>query len=384
VVGASRLPVSRSHVFAISRCRCLRKRRLPPSAIGRQNRWQQSCGHVISHWSQLKIKMDAGRGHEHVRQRPKRSQSPAWRRTAEGKLVLPKAPSSEDEEWDEVDRAERAQRLRHVASLGVVGWGWALAFHTCAAPVVDPLAAAGGRWVLLSSWALLVSAMFWAGKAFLSWAPDAPLAEHLAPLVELGWPLCFGTSTFAALLLLFVLLSGCLSDFDITASWICPAPLDGAPVAWWRVSPWLQLLATNVLPAALVYLEAVVPSVPPTPPGTVPDAARRQTSHRLIVGGICGLLAYTVLNYRRSGRWAYPLGQGELNFWLSAPLMAHCWWSHCLLAEANLSAGILWRRLLLPPLILGALGLVVGCTGLMLHFVITDAKDLASSSRWGR
>ena len=99
----------------------------------------------------MKIKMDAGRGHEHVRQRPKRSQSPAWRRTAEGKLVLPKAPSSEDEEWDEVDRAERAQRLRHVASLGVFGWGWALAFHTCAAPVVDPLAAAGGRWVLLSS-----------------------------------------------------------------------------------------------------------------------------------------------------------------------------------------------------------------------------------------
>lgn len=326
--------------------------------------------------------MDAApqRQQQKVARRPARSRSPAWRRTAEGKLVLPsEGADGDDIGWDELDSAERTQRVRHAASAGAVSWACALAFKTCG-PTADPLAAVGGRWALLSSWALVFSAAYWGGKTFQSWAPDSPLAGQLQPLLEIGWPVCFGTSTFAALLLIFVLLTVVVSDFDITASWVCPLPPTGAPVAWWRVTPWVHLLVTNFGPAVLVFVEAVLREVPD---GAVPDVTRQQASRRLVVGTICALLAYTVLSYRRSGLWAYPLGKGELNFWLTAPVMAYSWWSHCLLADVKLSAGTLWRRLLLPPLILGALALFVACTALMLHFVFTDSQDLTSASRWG-
>ena len=81
-----------------------------------------------------------------VTRRPQRSRSPAWRRTAEGRLVLPSGASgSEDTGWDELDSAERMQRLRHAASAGAVSWACALAFKTCDAQTADPLAAVGGR-----------------------------------------------------------------------------------------------------------------------------------------------------------------------------------------------------------------------------------------------
>lgn len=315
--------------------------------------------------------------------RPQRSRSPAWRRTAEGNLVVPggKSDNNEGADWDEMDSTERMQRITCAASVGVVSWACALAFWTCEPQKADPLAPVGGRWALLSSWTLLFSAGFWVSKAFVSWAPDSPLAGHLEVLVEIAWPMCFGTSTFTALLLIFVLLSVGVTDFDVSATWVCPLPPSGTPVAWWRVTPWMQLLVTNFTPAVAVFVEAVQRDVPD---GTVPDVTRQQTSRRVAAGAICGLLAYSVLSHRRSGLWAYPLGRGEMNFWLTAPVMAYSWWSHCLLAEVKLSAGTLWRRLLLPPLILGALALFVGCTALMLHFVITDSQDLTSASRWGR
>ena len=317
-----------------------------------------------------------------VTRRPQRSRSPAWRRTAEGRLVLPSGASgSEDTGWDELDSAERMQRLRHAASAGAVSWACALAFKTCDAQTADPLAAVGGRWALLSSWALVFSAIFWGCKTLQSWAPDSPLAGQVQPLLEIGWPLCFGTATFAALLLVFVLLTVGVSEFDVAATWVCPLPPAGAPVAWWRVAPWTHLVVTSFAPAVLVYAEAVLREVPD---GAVPDLSRSQTSRRLIVGVICGLLAYSVLSYRRSGLWAYPLGKGELNFWLATPIMSYSWWSHCSLAEVKLSPGVLLRRLFLRPLILVALAVIVGCTALMLHFVITDSKDLTSVSRWGR
>ena len=62
----------------------------------------------------------------------------------------------------------------------------------------EPLAAAGGRWVLVSSWALALSASFWAGRCVETSLPGSPLAEKAAPLLELGWPLTFGTATFSA------------------------------------------------------------------------------------------------------------------------------------------------------------------------------------------
>ena len=314
--------------------------------------------------------------------RPQRSRSPAWRRTAEGRLVLPSGKSgSEDAGWDELDSAERIQRLRHLVSAVAVSWACALAFKTCDTQTADPLAAVGGRWALLSSWALFFSAVFWAGKTLQSWAPDSPLAAQLQPLLDIWWPLCFGTSNFAALLLVFVLLTVSVSEFDVAATWVCPLPPAGALVTWWRVAPWTHLLVTSFAPAVLVCAEALLREVPD---GSVPDLTREQTSRRLVVGVICGLLTYTVLGYRRSGLWAYPLGKGELNFWLAAPIMAYSWWSHCLLAEVKLSVGALLRRLFLRPLILGALVVIVGCTALMLHFMITDSKDLTSVSRWGR
>ena len=246
------------------------------------------------------------------------------------------------------------------------------------------MAAAGGRWALFSSWMLLLSAAFWLARAVSTWAPDSPLGQLVAPLLEVAWPLCFGTATSAALLLVFVWLGGFFADFSIMGRWACPAPPPGAPgYVCWHGPEWWQVLATNTAPAALFYLEAVSLSSPDAPP-QLPDPARRQRSQRLILAVICGMLAYTVVNYRRTRRWPYPLGHGEQHFWLAAPLMAHCWWSHCMLAEANLSAITLFRRLLLPPLIIAALGLVLGCTLLMVHFVFTDSTDLASPSRWGR
>ena len=325
--------------------------------------------------------MDAAK-RQNITRRPPRSRSPAWRRTAEGKLVLPSGVSGGDDiGWEMLDSAERTQRLRHAASAVAVSWACALAFRTCGPPTADPLAAVGGRWALLSSWALVFSAAFWFGKTFQSWAPDSPLARQLQPLLEIGWPLCFGISTFAALLLIFVLLTVSVSGFDVTSMWVCPLPPSGAPVPWWRVAPWIHLLVTNCGPAVLVFAEAVLRDVPD---GAVPDVTRQQTSRRLVVGAICGMLARTILTYRSNRLWAYPLGRGELNFWLAAPVMAYSWWSHCLLAEVKLSAGALLRRLLLPPVIVGALALFVACTALMLHFVFTDSKDLTSSSRWGR
>jgi len=206
----------------------------------------------------------------------RREQSPGWVRDHEGKVVLPSSAGAPQSWEDDTDTDPlRAEALRHALSAAASFWACALAFRDCGG--AEPLAAAGGRWVLVSSWALALSASFWAGRCVETSLPGSPLAEQAAPLLELGWPLTFGTATFSALVTAVAIPAGALADFPCQERWVCTQP----SAAWWALPPQATLVVSHAMasnnaqvsaeksawncqqlcvgpqPAVLCYLEAI-------------------------------------------------------------------------------------------------------------------------------
>jgi len=244
-------------------------------------------------------------------------------------------------------------------------WAFVCSFYGCLSP--DPVRVFGGRWSMLSSWALLLSATYWCLSAAHVWFWETPLAAQIGPFLEILWPLVFGSATSSAVLFFAVLLpTTTWTEFDPRTRWLCA---ESAP---WRGPPELQLLVCHGVPCLLAYWEVCNLRQLPSP-----SAAR--ASSTMVNFFIAGFFANSCISYRRTRRWAYPLGAGEFNFWLAVFPVAVGFWLICKLASGGSDASVLWQKLLLPPLMSGLIFFVLSCFGLVVHYfafrVLLDQGD---------
>lgn len=162
-------------------------------------------------------------------------------------------------------------------------WAFVCSFYGCLSP--DPVRVFGGRWSMLSSWALLLSATYWCLSAAHVWFWETPLAAQIGPFLEILWPLVFGSATYSAVLFFAVLLpTTTWTEFDPRTRWLCA---ESAP---WRGPPELQLLVCHGVPCLLAYWEVCNLRQLPSP-----SAAR--ASSTMVNFFIAGFFANSCISY---------------------------------------------------------------------------------------
>jgi hypothetical protein len=297
--------------------------------------------------------------------------------------------------------------LRHTCAALLCVWAWAVAVPSAGCPGAG-VSGGAGRLVLLSSWALHLSALFWSLAALSVWFPLTGVAQQCRPFLEILWPLVFGSSTYSAFLFFLVILpTSPWTEFDPQEHWVCR---DGAA---WRGPPALQLLVTHAVPCMFAYWEACEVRCP------LNDAAAN-AARRLTAAFVCGFVLNLAVTHSthdatdhtprtaphrcvwcvrlmlsalracagRTQSWGgYPLGErgGESDFVVLAVPFAMGMWLHCVAPEAagkarNERAGTLWRQLVFAPVLSTSAFVMLGCVVLLLHFF---AKHIAlSDSIW--
>ena len=150
-------------------------------------------------------------------------------------------------------RDEGEGSMATVVKSGVCGAlsAWVFAVHFCGCISSDPAREFGGRWTMLSSWALLLSVAYWLLSAAHTWFWGTELSAQIGPFLEIVWPLVFGSATYSAFLFFAVLTPTTpWTNFDPAVQWLC------AEAAPWRGPPPLQLLICHAVPCLLAYWEA--------------------------------------------------------------------------------------------------------------------------------
>jgi hypothetical protein len=119
-----------------------------------------------------------------------------------------------------------------------------------------------------------------------------------------------------------------------------------------------QLLVSHAVPCALSCVEACCQNRPPS-------AVAALASRRLTAVFLGCFVFLNLAAYRSTGRTAYPV---KSNFWLMLSLVVGVWLHSRVAASGPSKVGVLWQKLLLPPLLFCSLFVVVGCFGLVMHF----------------